>query len=541
MLVSVPGVAIGSSLANCERLLAEGPDSKPPVENRPRITISRETTFITGPLRPDGYPDYVAALNRHCSRGVTPENNAAVPFLKAMGPRQIKPERREAYFQMLGIAPLPEERDYFRSASDQVARQKSGNAPNDSDMNPLYEQQSAIMRRPWSRQEFPVWAEWLDVNERPMALLTEASKRPRRYNPWFYDEKEDGIAVDIVIIQQSREAARAFAARAMLRLHDGKVDEAWADLSACHRLARLVGQGPTYVELLVAITIDAIAHERDCVLIEHANVPAARIVAMRQELASLPSLFNVVDAINIGERVFLLSYLFAAARKTPTERNEFLTRLESLGQLGGKESSTVKPILHTLPDAGIDWDTVFRVGNSWFDRGVKALRLSDAVERRKAIADIGNRFRQLQTSVKDVSSLSDLPPAERRKAASEKLGESLVVTSAMAFFQTHDIVMNRATMSSGLTQLAFALAAHRADHGGYPEELGDLRPKYIPCVPKDAFNNDADLHYARHDDGYLLYSVGPNGRDDGGKSVEDCKKGDEGWDDIVVRAPSART
>src|SRR5271163_71889 len=53
------------------------------------VTISKETTFITAPLRKDGYVNYVAALNQRFGAGVTPENNAAVPFLKAMGPGEI--------------------------------------------------------------------------------------------------------------------------------------------------------------------------------------------------------------------------------------------------------------------------------------------------------------------------------------------------------------------------------------------------------------------------------------------------------------------
>ena len=58
---------------------------------RGEITISKETTYITEPLRKDGYVDYVAALNERFRAGVTPENNAAVPFWKAMGPGEIFP------------------------------------------------------------------------------------------------------------------------------------------------------------------------------------------------------------------------------------------------------------------------------------------------------------------------------------------------------------------------------------------------------------------------------------------------------------------
>jgi len=48
----------------------------------------------------------------------------------------------------------------------------------------------------------------------------------------------------------------------------------------------------------------------------------------------------------------------------------------------------------------------------------------------------------------------------------------------------------------------------------------------------------ADLHYRRKGDRYLLYSVGANGKDDGGKGYED-QTVDEPCDDLVVRMRGA--
>ncbi len=93
-----------------------------------------------------------------------------------------------------------------------------------------------------------------------------------------------------------------------------------------------------------------------------------------------------------------------------------------------------------------------------------------------------------------------------------------------------------ATVQFQFTKCAFALAAYRVDNGSYPEKLADLKPKYVAEVPKDIFD-DADLHYRRDSGGYLLYSVGPNGKDDGGRGRDDCKN-NEGWDDLVVRMPA---
>jgi len=87
-------------------------DLHAPNKSHVLITISKQTTYITEPLRKDGYVNYVAALNQRFRAGVTPDNNAAVPFLKALGPGEIGPKYRDEYCRMLGIRPLPEKGDY---------------------------------------------------------------------------------------------------------------------------------------------------------------------------------------------------------------------------------------------------------------------------------------------------------------------------------------------------------------------------------------------------------------------------------------------
>jgi len=81
-----------------------------------------------------------------------------------------------------------------------------------------------------------------------------------------------------------------------------------------------------------------------------------------------------------------------------------------------------------------------------------------------------------------------------------------------------------------LERLALALAAHKAERGAWPKELKDLCPEYVREVPRDRFTSQPII-YKRRDAGYLLYSVGPNMTDDGGREEG------EGADDLVVRVP----
>src|SRR5690606_6897021 len=62
---------------------------------------------------------------------------------------------------------------------------------------------------------------------------------------------------------------------------------------------------------------------------------------------------------------------------------------------------------------------------------------------------------------------------------------------------------------------AAALALYRLEHGEYPDTLSALVPDMLPAVPEDLFTTQP-LLYRRTDDGYLLYSAGLNGIDDGG-------------------------
>ena len=280
--------------------------------------ISKETTYITEPLRSDGTPDYVAALNQRLSMGVTPENNAAVLFWKAAGPGPIRENRRVKYFQMLGVSQPAEKGDYFITSETWIERQKSKkragadqpSADNDHLLSKLLEPTT----RPWSKQDFPESAEWLAANEKPLALVVEGCKRPRRYDPLVLVNNDEGALIEAPLpnTQQCRDFARCLLLRAMLRLKEGKVEEAWADLLACHRLARLAGQGPFLVESLVAITIDVMAIKGDQALLQHVKLTVAQIAKMRQDLAGLPPMPRMADLMENSERFTTLDFALSA-------------------------------------------------------------------------------------------------------------------------------------------------------------------------------------------------------------------------------------
>ena len=72
------------------------------------------------------------------------------------------------------------------------------------------------------------------------------------------------------------------------------------------------------------------------------------------------------------------------------------------------------------------------------------------------------------------------------------------------------------------------MAAHKAEKGRYPEKLAALVPTYLKEIPED-HSADKPLIYRRHGKGCIVYSIGPNMKDDGGSKDDDQDK-----DDIAV-------
>ena len=66
-------------------------------------------------------------------------------------------------------------------------------------------------------------------------------------------------------------------------------------------------------------------------------------------------------------------------------------------------------------------------------------------------------------------------------------------------------------------QVAVALERWRATHAGtLPDSLDALVPDFLPAIPHDPYDGQA-LRFKRLPQGYVVYSIGPDRRDDGGR------------------------
>jgi hypothetical protein len=93
----------------------------------------------------------------------------------------------------------------------------------------------------------------------------------------------------------------------------------------------------------------------------------------------------------------------------------------------------------------------------------------------------------------------------------------VVSTTSLGYFTNVVTKFAQSTAFLRTTETALAVERYRLAHSGQiPQDLSALTPLYLDAVPADPFDGQP-LRFKRLSKGYVIYSVGSDGRDDGGK------------------------
>ncbi len=487
----------------------------PTKAHKPRFTVGKDTTYVTGPLTKTGHIDYVTALNERLSQGVTPASNANVLLWKTFGPRPEGARLSAEFYKWLGIEEPPQRGDHILRLFEYLTERLKVDPQERA--NELVEQAYEVGGWPWSGIQSPHLAGWLRANEKPLAWVAEAVKRSHYYNPLVPLRKPDGspgnlIGTLLTSMQRCRELAWILPTRAMLHLGEGRYDAAWQDLLTTHRLGRQVGRGGTLIEGLVGIAIDHIASHIDLVYLDRAKLSAQQVRNCLRDLQQLPSLPVTADGISLTERFMMLDIILTLDREGA----------QVLGQIGARGIEGIGPKERQLL-ADINWDPALRSVNRMFDRLGAAMSARERTSREKQLGQIEEELKKLKASGEDFpKALRECRTAEARG----KLVGDVLLTQLMPSVRKVQMARDRIEQIQHNLHLAFALGTYQREHKRYPKTLADLAPKYLAQVPRDLFSGQAII-YRPSEKGYLLYSVGPNGIDEGGRYYDDDPPGDD--------------
>lgn len=520
--------------ANCISLTVQSDDLL--------VTIGKETTRITSPLKPDGYPDYIAALNQQLRKDVTPKNNLAVGIWKITGPIELSDEIRPLFFNALGMDDQPVDGDYlvdFYNYYSEYLGQYDADAGISLDEFEQKQMQYVdaydhAVNKIWSKETHPEVYDWRESNLNHIQdILKAIESRDHYFNPYVLspNKQADGEFVPELIsillpgVQRSRELARTLAIDAHYHLGLGDIDGAMATSIAIHKMGRLTAKGGTLVEGLVGIAISGIASSVDRKIIASSKISTEQLKEHLARLQSLPTMPSMVDKINITERYMYLDTTIAVAKYGPSALN--ITTGSA-----AKPNPIVKQVANLLSSSFIDWDNVMKNGNYWYDEFYRVGMIKDIPTRNRAYEELEQRLESVvedswepATLVKKVL-LSGKSLPELTSDQMSYVMVSLLLPALGAALSAEE----RALMTNEVSQVAISLELFHHANSRYPSNLAALKGTYIKGLPIDRFSGK-DLQYSQTDKGYLLYSFGRDQQDNQGNTFTDSVPGD----DISIR------
>lgn len=473
-------------------------ETKRPSRPSPRITVSKETTRLLGPLTPEGFVDYAAALDAELRRGVTRENNGAVLFFEALGPGAVAEESREGFFRRLGM-PLPAQGgEYFRSLS----RFLEDDAADGMDYSDLVDDRHHALRSAWTPDDHPEIAAWIAANAKPLDRIAAATRKEHWYEPRVPLAGDVGSLAWRESILQLGEVAKALAVRATLSLGESKSAAAVDDFLACLRLGRLWGRGAFgSFEARMALAASNVVADGLAAFALSEDLDAAVLGRVRKELRALEPPPPLVDSADAGCRYSSLDLVGSLALGKPGAAR-------ALGELLDDGSEVCRWLRRVLRADDIEADAALREVNLAYDRWIEACRGDSYAVRQTSLRRVQHvleqagakraSFRWLLTFLSREERTRQLANAVALSEA-EWLGESLAVEAAV-----------RARLD--LVTVALALEAQSRARGAYPEELDSVRDAHLEALPLDPYTGTA-YRYRREGRGYVLSSPGPDGAD----------------------------
>lgn len=333
-------------------------------------------------------------------------------------------------------------------------------------------------------------------NQQAMELARSASRMLRCNFPVNW-EADDPAALNFPHFRKVRELGRLMTAHAVFQARNGNQEAALRDVVCVLRMAQHLSGEQTFIGFLVAASLESIGERGLADILAEGAITSEQ--AHRFE-ASIPN--------PDWESAFHKALLAERAWEITSFQILLRPNMGLISTMSGGESSV--PRWLWLP-IGLFWAPILKLDEIQTLR-IWEYQINDPV------------FRQVPS-----------PPG--LAAEMDKRYQSI---PQWAFFTRMLLpVFGRAAenrdylyLRRAQREVALALAVEKTRTGNYPASLRELPPMMSRKLPLDLYSGHP-FHYQRRKNWFLLYSVGPNRKDDGGQGPRGLPSKDRRHDDIA--------
>jgi hypothetical protein len=330
---------------------------------------------------------------------------------------------------------------------------------------------------------------WLEDNQAAIDALRRASRCSGYWGKYESDETELSkgmVANAMEILPNYRRLAFALQWQIRYEANNGDIETALSDSVAFAKFGgHLLGHG-LLIEQLVGIALEALAHDAIFLLLEHGDMPADVLKNIQEELDKQFGKHASVISME-AEKAFWYDQI----QRTFTDDGQ------------GSGRMLVRGLPYVASD---DWKE-----NLW---RLISFNYPDRQEMVVKIDGYFGRFAEI---------LAETPWDLRDEALDEQEGnEDVQITPIMlkintpAYGKVNQIAWRMKTGRQALLTV-LAIMRYEKEKGQYPADLDELvEAGYLKKLPMDPYN-DGPLIYQKTEGEFLLYSLGANLTDEGGK------------------------
>ena len=325
-----------------------------------------------------------------------------------------------------------------------------------------------------------------------------------------------------------------FGAAGQLALHEGKTHEALEDLTNQICLPRLLAEDRIAISELVRIAIAAVAKTATWEALQADGWSDEDLVRVQEAVQGQQFISAMARSLE-GERVFD-DVTHDLLRKSNEDTYEVLNWTEVFHQDEEEKAWFWKKIP--------DWNKVTAIFKKQIYCRIWRFAWSHQ-DQRRSLEQQQHLIELARTAASEKSSASIQPVLD--KLAAESISKSWYAKlrypqSALALSTVVGRAMHAETERS-MTVCAIALKRHSLRHGKHPASLAALVPEFISSVPVDYMDGQPMKYHLNADGSFTLYSVGDDGKDDGGDAALPPEKKDSNnlWNrkDFIWPAPAS--
>jgi hypothetical protein len=353
---------------------------------------------------------------------------------------------------------------------------------------------------------------WLNDNNEIFEFFIAGAKKPYCWQTYGgHVETTEMMSIFMPKLSVFRNLTRALLWRARIRAEQGRFKDAFEDVKSCYCFGQHTRGDKTLIEQLVGIAIEALSVRTIRDIVGGYEIDSTILADFQRDFEQIIADENFTISLK-AKRLFMYDEIQRCFTSDRFGKGHlYLPRFRKISDMSSSyEGEGIEPFILDLVSAPFlfthpNKQETLRSVNEFYDY-CEQLSLKTAVQRHEESDAIDDKFKEL---LGGNIFLGTLVPAVRRVIE----------------------IGNRLPTDVGATLTMIAIFRYKSDTGRYPQNLNQLvTAGFLKPLPIDSYS-DKPLSYKKTEDNFILYSIGPDFKDDGGVSGKDSKDRARPWRD----------